>query len=289
MSLVLQSLISNGPLLTDGAWGTQMQARGLPIGGCPDLWNLDHPDLVQEVAAAYVKAGSRAILTNTFGANRFTLSRHGMADRVDVVNQRGAEIGKSAAGGVVKVFGSIGPTGKLLSIGEVPPEAVHAAFLEQARGLAAGGVDALVVETMSDIDEAVLAVTAAKETGLPVVACMVYGFGKSGDRTINGATPELAVEKLSAAGADVIGSNCGIGADSMRPLVERLRAATDLPLWIKPNAGLPELIDGKATYRTTPAEFVAAALSLVAAGANFIGGCCGTSPEFIAALSAALK
>jgi len=282
---LFEQLLAHKPVVTDGAWGTEMQARGLPIGGCPDAWNLTNPERVEEVARAYVEAGSRVILTNTFGANRFTLERHGLAARVLEVNRAGAAISKRAANGRAKVFASIGPTGRMLAMGEVTREELRSAFRDQAAALAEGGADALVVETMTDLDEARLALDAAKSTGLPVVVSMVFGVGGKADRTIMGITPEQAACELEECGADAIGANCGIGADAMMPLCERFWMATDLPIWIKPNAGLPEVVDGKAVYQTSPAEFTHAALALVRAGASFIGGCCGTSPALIASLS----
>lgn len=164
-------------------------------------------------------------------------------------------------------------------------EAMRVAFEEQIVALAEAGADAIVVETMSDLGEATIAVTIAKETGLPVVACMAYGVGKAADRTIMGVTPEEAAKVLEEAGASAIGANCGTGPGAMLPICKRLRTATNRPLWIKPNAGLPELVDGKAVYKTTPAEFAKAARALVEAGADFVGGCCGTGPDFIQRLA----
>jgi methionine synthase I (cobalamin-dependent) len=288
---LIQKLLTRAPVVTDGAWGTQLQARGLPIGDCPDAWNLTHPEAVEAVARSYVEAGSRVILTNTFGGNRIALARHGLADQAEVINRAGATISRGTAGVFVSVFASMGPTGALLAMGDVSAEEVRAAFQEQARALAAGGADAIVVETMTDLTEARLAVAAAHETGLPVVACMVFGAGRSGDRTMMGVTPEQAAQELEAAGADVIGTNCGTGAASMLAICERLKAATGRPVWVKPNAGLPELTSGKdpiLTYRTTPEEFAAEATLLGKAGAAFVGGCCGTCPAFIQALVKAL-
>jgi methionine synthase I (cobalamin-dependent) len=285
----LSELIRSGPVLTDGAWGTQMQARGLPIGGCPDAWNLTHPDRVAEVAAAYVAAGSRVILTNTFGANRLTLSRHALAEQAAQINRRGAQISRQAAGDRAHVFGSIGPSGRMLATGEVTASELQSAFEEQAQALREGGAEGLVVETMSDLDEARIAVAAAKTAGLPVIASMTFGAGKQGDRTIMGVTPERAAAALAAAGADALGTNCGIGPEAMLPLCARLRAASDLPVWVKPNAGLPVIEDGRAVYQTTPEAFADIARQFIGAGANFIGGCCGTSPEFIAALAESVR
>lgn len=288
MHALLKDLLAAGPVLTDGAWGTQLQARGLALGEFPDAWNLTHPDRVEAVARAYVEAGSQVILTNTFGANRLRLLEAGLAEKVSEINRRGAEISRRAASGRAKVFASIGPSGKMLAAGEVTTDELRAAFEEQARALAAGGADGLVVETMSDLEEAILAVAAAKQTGLPVVACMVFDSGRDKDRTMTGVTPEQAAAGLAAAGADVIGSNCGQGIAGFVNLCRRLRAATDRPIWIKANAGLPELVDGRAVYRATPEEFASYIPALLEAGASFIGGCCGTSPEFIRAVDRTL-
>jgi 5-methyltetrahydrofolate--homocysteine methyltransferase len=285
MHPVIEQLLAAGPVLTDGAWGTQLQARGLPPGQLPDLWNLTHPEQVAEVAQAYVQAGSRVILTNTFGANRLRLAEAGCADELKAINRRGVELSRQAAQGHAKVFASIGPTGKMLLTGEVNAADLTAVFTEQAQALASGGPDGLVIETMSDLEEARLAVAAARSTGLPVVACVVFDSGRDKDRTMMGQTPEQVAQGLSAAGADVVGSNCGQGIAGFVSICRRLHAATDRPIWIKPNAGLPELVEGRAVYRTTPEEFAAYLPALLEAGASFVGGCCGTTPEFIAALS----
>jgi 5-methyltetrahydrofolate--homocysteine methyltransferase len=281
----LDQLLAAGPVVTDGAWGTQLQARGLPVGACPDLWNLEHPERVEEVARAYVEAGSQVILTNTFGANRFMLGRHGAADRVVAINRAGAEISRRAAGSKAAVFASMGPSGVVLMMGQVQPEALEEAFTEQAAALADAGADALVIETMSDPAEAKLAVAAAHGTGLPVVACMVFDSGKDRDRTMMGTTPEQAAAALLEAGADLIGSNCGQGVAGFVPICRRLAAAGGRPVWIKANAGLPQVRDGQTVYAQTPEEFAEYVPPLVKAGAGFIGGCCGTSPDFIAAVA----
>jgi 5-methyltetrahydrofolate--homocysteine methyltransferase len=285
MHPTLEQLLARQPVITDGAWGTQLQQRGLEIGDCPDTWNLLHPGRVEEVARAYVAAGSQVILTNTFGANRFVLGRKGVADQAAAINRAGVEISRRAAGGKAKVFASIGPSGLMLMDGQTEPDDVQEAFAAQARALAEAGADGLVIETMSDPAEACLAVTAAKTTGLPVVACMVFDSGKNHDRTLMGTTPEQAAEQLADAGADCIGANCGQGIEGFLPITRRLRAATDRPLWIKANAGLPQMIDGRVVYMQTPEHFADVAAELAAAGAAFLGGCCGTSPEFIAALA----
>ncbi len=285
---VIDELTAGGPVLSDGAWGTQLQARGLTAGELPDLWNLSRAEAVREVAQAYVDAGSRVILTNTFRANRIALAGHGLSDRVAEINRAGVEISRSAATGRARVFASIGPSGKMLVTGEVTEDELFTAFGEQARALAEGGADALLLETMTDLAEASIAIRAARETGLPVVASMVFDCGKNKDRTMTGATPERAAAELAAAGADVIGANCGVGIAAYVPVCERLRAATDRPIWIKANAGLPDVVEGRVSYRTTPEDFAGYLPALVRAGANFLGGCCGTSPDFIRAAACVL-
>jgi methionine synthase I (cobalamin-dependent) len=284
----LTQLLAAGPVVTDGAWGTELQARGLPAGEIPDAWNLTHPERVAEVARAYVAAGSRVILTNTFGANRLRLAGHGLADRAAEIARRGVELSKQAAGSRARVFASLGPSGRMLLTGETTAAELTDAFTEQARALAEGGAEALVIETMSDLEEAKLALAAAKTTGLPVVVCMVFDSGRDKDRTLMGATPEQVARELTAAGADVIGANCGVGIERYVPVCRRLKAATDRPIWIKPNAGLPVVENGRVVYRTTPEEFARHVPELVAAGAHFIGGCCGTTPDFIRAVCAGL-
>jgi methionine synthase I (cobalamin-dependent) len=268
-------------LIADGAWGTELQARGLDLGELPDAWNLTHPDCVAEVARSYNEAGSNIILTNTFRANRISLAPHGLARRVEAINRAGVEISRSA--GAPLVYASMGPSGKMR--GCITEGELFEAFAEQAAALAAA--DGIVVETMSDVEEAVIAVRAAKRAALPVVACVVFDTGKNKDRTMMGQTPEQAAVALAAAGADVIGANCGVGMEAYVRVCARLRAATDRPLWIKPNAGLPELIGGRAVYRVTPEEFASFLPALRQAGAAYVGGCCGTTPDFVRALVSA--
>jgi methionine synthase I (cobalamin-dependent) len=287
MSLI-DELIADGPALLDGAWGTELQARGLALGEIPDFWNLEHADRVEQVARAYVEAGSNIILTNTFRANEIALAGHADLTKLDHVNQAGVEISKRAAGTSAKVFASIGPSGKLLLDGQVDEASLRANFERQAQALAAAGADAIVVETMTDIDEARFAIDSARATGLPVVGCMVFDSGKKKDRTMMGTTPEQVAEALTEAGADVIGANCGNGIDGYIPICARLAKATDRPIWIKANAGLPTLEKGEVVYRTTPEEFVSHLDEIIDAGASFIGGCCGTNPAFIEALRSRL-
>jgi 5-methyltetrahydrofolate--homocysteine methyltransferase len=288
MHALVKELLAAGPVITDGAWGTQLQARGLLSGECPDAWNVSHADRVEQVARAYVEAGSRIVLTNTFRSNRWALAGYDLAEQVAALNQAGAAISCRAAHGRARVFASLGPSGKILLMGEVSEEELRAAFAEQAQALAAGGAEGLVVETMADLAEAKLAVAAARTTGLPVVVCMTFDSGSQKDRTLMGVTPEQAAEELTAAGADVIGANCGQGIAGYVAICRRLRAATDRPLWIKANAGVPEVVDGQTVWRATPAEFARHGPALIEAGASFLGGCCGTGPAYIAALAKVL-
>jgi methionine synthase I (cobalamin-dependent) len=229
-----------------------------------------------------VAAGSRVILTNTFGANRFVLERHCLADNAAAINRAGVEISRKAASGRAFVFASMGPSGKMLMAGEVTEDELLAAFREQAKALKAGGADAVVAETMSDPAEAAIAVKAIREAGLAAVASLVFDSGKDKDRTMTGATPEQCVSVLEEAGADVIGANCGQGIDGYIPVCARLHAATKLPIWMKPNAGLPAIEDGKTVYKLDAQAFANKAPELTAAA--FIGGCCGSTPGFITAL-----
>ena len=274
--------LAAGPLLTDGAWGTELQKRGLAPGECPDLWNLCHPERVEAVAAAYCDSGSRIILTNTFRANAISLAD---AD-IHAINRAGVEISRRAARGRARVVASMGPSGKMLLSDEITTQALAAAFAEQAQALAEAGADALLVETMSDLAEAHVAVRAALATGLPVIASFVFDTGRNKDRTMMGATPDEVATAMAAEGVDAVGANCGSGIAGFLNVCGRLRAFSNLPVWIKPNAGLPVMEDGQITYRTTPQQFAAHVPALIAAGASFIGGCCGANPAFIEAMAA---
>lgn len=273
-------------MISDGAWGTQLQVRGLQPGTTADTWNLTHADEVESVARAYAEAGSQVILTNTFRANAVAMHDCSEAD-LDAINRAGVALSRRGAGKQVVVFASIGPTGKILMPGEDGIEQASAAFAAQARSLAAAGADALLIETMSDIEEARLAVEAARRTGLPVLASFSFDSGKNKDRTMMGATPEAVATAMVEAGADAVGANCGVGVELSVPICKRLRAACELPVWIKPNAGLPTM-EGTAIHYTTSAEYFASHFAAIAeAGASFAGACCGSTPDFIRALVAA--
>lgn len=282
-------LAARRPLVADGAWGTELAKRGLTAETVPETWNTDRPDAVRDLAAAYVAAGAGVVLTNTFGGNEIKLARAGLAARVGELNFAGARLSVQGAAGRALVFASVGPTGEMLEPhGDLSEAEARRAFADQIRWLAEGGADGIVVETMADLNEARLALAAAREScGLPVAVCLTFEKGPGGLATIMGVTPEHAAGKLTEAGADLIGANCGAGIEVMVEVARGLRAATDRPLWIKPNAGKPELVGGATVYRETPAEFAARLPELVAAGAAVVGGCCGTTPEHIRALAEA--
>ena len=284
----LKEWLAGGLMISDGAWGTQLQARGLASGTTPDTWNLTHAEQVESVARAYVEAGSQVILTNTFRANAVAMHSSTEAE-LDAINRAGVAIAKRAAGKQALVFASIGPTGKILMSGEIGTDQVFSGFAAQAKSLAAAGADALLIETMSDIEEARLAVEAARRTGLPVLASFAFDSGKNKDRTMMGATPEAVAAAMVEAGAAAVGANCGVGVELSVPICKRLCAACDLPIWIKPNAGLPT-IEGTAIHYATSADYFASHYpALAEAGASFVGSCCGSTPDFIRALVAARK
>ncbi len=268
-------------LLADGAWGTEFLKRGLKQGDPPEEWNLTKPDAVKAVAESYRDAGSLIILTNSFGGNRFQLERHGVNGKTREINRIAASLTREACGGKAITAGDIGPSGKLFIMGEVSEDDLFSAFEEQAAALKEGGAEWIVIETMIDMGEMEVAVRAAAKTGLPVVASMTYEKGQAGYRTIMGHSPEDCVASAIAAGASVIGANCGSGVDTYVELASELRRITEVPVWIKGNAGLPELVDGKTVYRMTPDTYASYIPRLLEAGVNVLGGCCGTSPEFI--------
>jgi 5-methyltetrahydrofolate--homocysteine methyltransferase len=274
-------------LLADGAWGTEFFKRGLMQGSPPDQWNLDHPEIVREITREYLEAGADIVLTNTFGANRFRLEHHGLSGRVREINTAAARLARDVVGRSALVAGDIGPCARFIALGEVTVEELHAVFSEQADVLGKAGVDWIVVESMTDAEEMAVAVRAAVETtGLPVVASMTYNRTPKGYRTMMGNTPEECVRKATEAGASLIGANCGSGIEDYVPLAPLLRGLTALPLWVKANAGIPQIVGGKVAYPLTAEQYASYAPALVETGVDVIGGCCGTDPLFIRALAA---
>ncbi|KPK86808.1 MAG: hypothetical protein AMJ81_00255 [Phycisphaerae bacterium SM23_33] len=276
--------------VTDGVYGTELQKRALSAGGCPELLNAADPAAVEAVARSYVAAGSDVIMTNTLGANRFMLDAYAAAGRAAELAGAAAVISTRAAKGTgTKVFGSFGPTGKIVMTGDVPEEDFYAAFAETAEGLARGGAEAIVLETFNELAEAEIALKAAKQaSGLPVVVSMVFAYGPDKAATMMGETPADLAAMAQAGGADAIGANCGVGPEPYVAVARMLREASELPIWIKPNAGLPVLKDGRTSFPMGPEEFASFVPKLVEAGANFIGGCCGTTPKHIRAIRKAV-
>jgi 5-methyltetrahydrofolate--homocysteine methyltransferase len=273
-------------LIADGGWGTELFKRGLKPGEVPERWNIDRVEEVRAVAASYVMAGAEIILTNTFGGSPMKLAKVGFGSRTTEINRLGAEISKEAAAGRALVFGSMGPTGELLKpLGPATEAEMFKCFEEQARALVEGGVDGIVIETMTDLVEAKAALAAIRQNHtLPVVVSMTFDKKRRGYATIMGVRPEQAASELEKAGADIVGANCGTGIDHMIEVTQLMRRATSLPIWCKPNAGLPELIDGNTVYRETPEQMASKLKALVEAGATIVGGCCGTTPVHIRAL-----
>jgi 5-methyltetrahydrofolate--homocysteine methyltransferase len=278
-------------LVSDGAWGTFLQQKGLQPGECPELWCVDRPADVLDVARGYVAAGADMVETNSFGGTSFKLEHYGLAGRAAEINQAAAAISRQAAGPDRWVIASVGPTGKMLLMGDVTPEELYASFKEQAVALAEGGADAVCIETMSAIDEAELAIRAAKEnTRLEVICTFTCERTVNGDyRTMMGVGPAEAARAAVAAGADIVGTNCGNGIGRMIDIVREIRAALpDTPILVHANAGLPTNIGGQDVFPEGPSEMAAQVPALIAAGADIVGGCCGTTPAHIAAIKAAV-
>ena len=270
-------------LLTDGATGTQLLALGL-TGECPEAWNVEQPDAVQTVSRAYAAAGSQLVCTNSFGASEWKLARSGHAAAQKSFCKAAAENALIGVGGKAHVLADIGPTGELPTpYGTRGIKEFEAVFAAQITYMAKAGVHGVIIETMASADEAAAAVRAAKRVcNLPVFACMTYSAGNVGYRTMMGETVGQSTEVLLKAGADVVGSNCGLGIGQMADVVREIREVTSGPIIAKPNAGKPRLVDGKTVFEESAADWAPKVLELAAAGANIVGGCCGTTPEHIA-------
>jgi len=273
----------NGPLLLDGAMGTQLFAQGLE-GDCPEAWNVEAPGAVEGIHRRYIEAGAEAVLTNTFGATEWKLARSGHGAEVERFCRAAAENALRAAGNRAFVLGDVGPTGELPApYGAHPVEEFEAVFAAQIAALAKGGVHGIIVETMGSAVEAAAAVRAVKNVcDLAVLACATYSAGKAGYRTLMGETVAQATEALLEAGADVVGSNCGLGTAQMVDVVKEVRAVTQGPIIAEPNAGQPRLVGDKTVFDEDAETWAANVPDLFAAGAGIIGGCCGTTPEHIA-------
>lgn len=294
----LKNRLQQGLFLLDGAMGTQLIAHGVQPGKCSELLNIESPGLVMRIHKAYIHAGSDAVITNTFGGNGFTLARHGLANRLAEINTAAAHLARKAAGPNNYVLGDIGPAGDFLEpLGHLKPDQLTTAFYNQAKALLAGGVDGIIIETMSAIEETVLAIKSAKSAApdVPVLASMSFDKRGTDFKTMMGVDVKKAVSALVSAGADAVGFNCGTASlDDYVELAKRFvdevkAAAKDVLVLAEPNAGRPELIDGKAVYKVTPEEFADAGQKIYDAGVTIIGGCCGTSPDHIKALAQKLR
>ena len=284
----LAALAKGEVLVSDGATGTMLQGMGLDWGQAPEAWLLAQPDKIRALHRAYVDAGSDLILTCSFGGTHYRLARHGLGERVAEVNRRAAELAREEAGERVFVAGDMGPTGQLLGPrAKVTPDQIADAYTEQAQGLAEGGADFLLIETMSDLAEAQAAITGARRvTDLPIFC--TFSFDTHG-RTMMGVKPEQAAQAVGPL-VEGVGANCGHDPAEYERLIQAMRQAQpDAILWAKPNAGLPRLVDDETVYDATPEYMAGIALRLRQAGAQVIGGCCGTTPAHVAAMAAALK
>jgi 5-methyltetrahydrofolate--homocysteine methyltransferase len=288
-----EALLGSGePVLADGAMGTMLFASGLQFGDPPELWNVSQPDVVRRIHRGYLEAGSRIVLTNTFGGNRLRLTLHGNERLVKELNQMAAILLRAevdAAGGNALVAGDIGPSGSIMfPIGPLEFDEAVDVFAEQAAALVAGGVDLIWIETMSDLEEIHAAIEGVRRVApeIPLITTMTFD---TRGHTMMGVTPERAVAALAGWGADAIGGNCGNGPDELIPVVAKMRAAApDAVLVGKSNAGMPELVDMKAVYRAEPSLMAAYALDARAAGASIIGACCGSTPAHLQAMAEAL-
>jgi 5-methyltetrahydrofolate--homocysteine methyltransferase len=292
MKSLLAEINKGKVLVSDGAWGTFLHQRGLQAGECPELWNETRRGDVLAIAKSYIDAGADMILTNSFGGSPIKLNHYDLKEKAPLLNKLAAEISREAAGEDHFVLGSIGPTGVMLMMGEVSEEELYDGFSIQAEALKQGGVDAICVETMSALDEAQIAVRAAKEaTGLEVACTFTFEKKVSEHfRTMMGVTPQEIVHTLKEAGADIIGANCGNGFEQMIDIVQDMRKVDKVtPILIHANAGLPMYKDGKTVFPETPEMMAARVQKLIDSGANIIGGCCGTTPAHIMALASEIK
>lgn len=273
-------------LLCDGATGTMLFELGLEPGGCPDAIALSNPDLLEEVARQYRDAGADIVESNTFGASPLKLAQYDLASSTEEINRRAVSAVRSVVGGRAHVAGCVGPTGKILEpFGDVSEEEVYDNYLRQMEALVASGIDLVMIETMIDVSEAKLAIKAAKEvsSGVPVTATMTFDATPRGFYTIMGVDVAGVAAGLLEAGADLIGSNCGNGIEKMVEIARAFREATDAPLIIQSNAGMPETESGEIVYPETPQFMAARVKDLLGLGVSIVGGCCGTTPEHIRA------
>lgn len=292
MKTLIEQLKTVDCLVSDGGWGTFLQAKGLPVGACPELWCVERRADVLDIPRAYVAAGADMVKTNSFGASRFKLEFFGLAHRVAELNRAAAAISREAAGPDRHVIASVGPTGKMLLMGDVTEQELYDGFCEQLTALEAGGADACLIESMFALDEACTAIKAAREnTRLEVICTFTFApSAQGGFRSMMGVTPTEMAQATLAAGAHLIGTNCGQGFALMAGIVRELRAAAgETPILVHANAGLPHREGERDIFPDTPETVAHEVPVLREAGARIIGGCCGTTPAHIAAIGQALK
>jgi methionine synthase I (cobalamin-dependent) len=285
-------LAGGGTILADGAMGTLLFAEGLQFGDPPEVWNVTHPEVVRRIHRGYLDGGSQILMTNTFGGNRLRLGLHGLEHRVPELNRTAAILLRSevdAAGGAALVAGDIGPSGAIMApVGTLDESEAIGVFAEQAAALVAGGVDLIWIETMSDLGEIGAAVKGVRHASADIPLITTMTFDTRG-HTMMGVSPEQAARTLWSWGVDAVGGNCGNGPDELIPVIGKMRAALpEAVLVAKSNAGMPELIDMRAVYRAEPAAFATQAIAMRDAGATVVGGCCGTTPAHLAAITARL-
>jgi len=290
MATDLLARIKRSPVLCDGAMGTLLYARGVFINRCYDELNLSQPDLIRAIHHDYLQAGAEIIETNTFGANAFRLARHSIADKVRDINRAGARLAREAAKSFdVWVAGSVGPLGtRIEPLGKTSFEEARQAFREQIAALAESGVDLLMFETFGYLEELHQAMLAAKDVGAKLPLIVQVTIDEDGN-CLDGSDPETFTPRLEEWGADVIGCNCSVGPVAMLDAIERVRAATSLPLAAQPNAGIPRSVEGRNIYLCSPEYMASYARKFIAAGVRIVGGCCGTTPEHIRVMKSALR
>ena len=293
MKALFERVAQGEILISDGAMGTFLHARGLAPGECPESWCVSHADIVRNIAESYAAAGSDIVETNSFGGTSFKLKAYGLADQAAIFNRAAARLAKEAVAGKGYVAASVGPTGQIVEEegGNVTAAQLYESFKEQVIALAEGGADAICVETMWSVQEAAQAIRAVKQnTPLPAICTFTFEPGIKGFRTTMGVKPDRAVRAALDAGADMVGANCGNGIANMIEITRQMRAtAPQTPILIHANAGLPVVENGETVFKETPEYMASRVAELIAAGANVIGGCCGTNPNHIAAMAAEVK